>query len=192
MWCSIHHKATKCKFRDSFYDGWDEADTWENGATVYVGANTYTGNTPAARVWEITECRGDMNNDGVINNGDSSPYVLALSDPSTYATSYPGLAGSRVWHGDCDTDGSFNNADTPYFVDIVTAGCCEPTYEECFPGDGASPNGGTMPDEVAALFAESIPEVLWDELLAIVSDVAASEDAGIAAFWSDVYALLLE
>jgi len=73
------------------YDGWDASDTWASGAVVRVGQTTYTQNTPAARVYEITECRGDMNNDGSVDFGDINPFVLARRVSATRIRASPAV-----------------------------------------------------------------------------------------------------
>jgi hypothetical protein len=61
------------------YDGEDFADEWSHGATIEVASTTYTGNSPSARVYEITACLGDMNNDGVVDSDDIDPFELTAS-----------------------------------------------------------------------------------------------------------------
>jgi hypothetical protein len=69
-----------------------------------------------AEYWLI----GDMNGDGLVNNFDVDPFVLALVDPAGYAAAYPGLPADVL--GDCDGNGAFNNFDIDAFVALLTGG----------------------------------------------------------------------
>ena len=60
---------------------------------------------------------GDMNCDGVVNNFDIDPFVLALTQPGTYAATYPSC---DLMNGDCDRNGTLNNFDIDPFVAILT------------------------------------------------------------------------
>jgi len=60
---------------------------------------------------------GDTNCDGVVNNADIPAFVLALTDPESFALNYPGCS---VALGDVNGDGQFNNADIPAFVELLT------------------------------------------------------------------------
>lgn len=67
------------------YDGWDDGDDWEEGATVEEWFppvpnptfDVYEENTPVESVYEITPCRGDVNNDGQVTSADIYPLTLA-------------------------------------------------------------------------------------------------------------------
>jgi len=61
---------------------------------------------------------GDLNADGVIDNGDISAFVLALTDRGTYESMYPGVDVDVT--ADIDLDGTFNSADVPAFVVLLT------------------------------------------------------------------------
>ena len=106
-------------------------DVWKSGATIQVGATEYTRNTPSARVYEITQCRGDMNNDERVDLDDGDValdtglWFKALTMSATYDSENPGLEGSRDWHGDADANGSFDSSDETRFGDLVAANCCE-------------------------------------------------------------------
>mgnify|MGYP000170981390 CR=1 FL=1 len=63
---------------------------------------------------------GDMNGDGVVNNQDISPFVLALTDPVAYAAAYPNINYNIV--GDINEDGMFNNQDMAALVNLLTTG----------------------------------------------------------------------
>jgi hypothetical protein len=62
---------------------------------------------------------GDANCDGLVNNGDIDAFVMALTDPATYATTYGCSAN-------CDTNGDslVNNGYIDSFVAAVVAGGC--------------------------------------------------------------------
>ena len=60
---------------------------------------------------------GDTNCDGLINNGDIDPFVLALTDPTGYAAAYPDCPHSQA---DCNGDGLVNNGDIDPFVYLLT------------------------------------------------------------------------
>ncbi len=60
---------------------------------------------------------GDLNCDGLINNGDIDPFVLALTDPATYSATYPDCDGDLA---DCNDDGLINNGDIDAFVALLS------------------------------------------------------------------------
>ncbi|MGE0480304.1 MAG: hypothetical protein AB7Q17_07515 [Phycisphaerae bacterium] len=60
---------------------------------------------------------GDMNCDGVINNFDIDPFVLALTDPAAYAVQFPGCDANLA---DVNGDGMVNNFDIDPFVALIT------------------------------------------------------------------------
>lgn len=60
---------------------------------------------------------GDMNCDGVVNNFDIEPFVLALTNPEQYAASYPDC---DILSGDINEDGEVNNFDIDPFVGLLT------------------------------------------------------------------------
>ncbi len=59
---------------------------------------------------------GDTNCDGLVNNGDIDPFLLALTDYAAYADAYPGCHNA-----DIDGDGLVNNGDIDPFV-VALAG----------------------------------------------------------------------
>ncbi|MBK8913789.1 MAG: hypothetical protein IPM64_04160 [Phycisphaerales bacterium] len=69
---------------------------------------------------QINSVRGDMNCDGVFNNFDIDPFVLAVVDPVGYAIAYPGC---DPLHGDLDDSGALNNFDIDPFVTCLVSGC---------------------------------------------------------------------
>lgn len=69
-------------------------------------------------------CAGDMNCDGVVNNFDIDPFVLAVVNPTAYATQFPTCT---VLNGDIDHSGALTNFDIDPFVNNITAGAQECT-----------------------------------------------------------------
>ncbi|MCG3127090.1 MAG: hypothetical protein CHACPFDD_01948 [Phycisphaerae bacterium] len=61
-------------------------------------------------------CAGDLNCDGSINGFDIEPFVLAISDPITYAEEFPDC---DLTLGDMNDDGSVNGFDIDSFVDAL-------------------------------------------------------------------------
>ncbi len=109
------------------YDGWHAGHNWASGAVVRIGGQAFTQNTPAARVWETTCCRGDLDNDGSVNFFDIDPYllvVLSVEGPGSYSNLFPGLDGSRIYHADLNCDGSSNFFDIDPFVATLLSGAC--------------------------------------------------------------------
>jgi hypothetical protein len=63
---------------------------------------------------------GDVNCDGVVNNFDIDPFVLALTNPSSYAAAFPDC---DINNADVNADGAVNNFDIDPFVACLTQGC---------------------------------------------------------------------
>lgn len=59
---------------------------------------------------------GDLNCDGIINNFDIDPFVLALTNPPAYQAQYPNCDINRA---DINGDGSVNNFDIDPFVELL-------------------------------------------------------------------------
>ena len=79
---------------------------------------------------EIVEgIQGDMDADGVLTEADITPFVQALTDPTTYAAAYPNV--DPITRGDFNGDAMLTNADIKGFVDalnsIDTSGVPEPS-----------------------------------------------------------------
>ncbi len=65
--------------------------------------------------------RGDTNCDGVVNNFDIDPFVLALTNPAGYHAAFPSCPTSNA---DVNTDGVINNFDIdPFVTCLVNSGC---------------------------------------------------------------------
>ncbi|MGE0479603.1 MAG: hypothetical protein AB7Q17_03925 [Phycisphaerae bacterium] len=79
-------------------------------ATVVASPDTitFTVGTPALL--------GDMNCDGMVNNFDIDPFVLALTDPAGYAAAFPSC---NINNADANMDGFVNNFDIDPFVAIL-------------------------------------------------------------------------
>ena len=169
-------------------DGSEAGAGWESGAQVEVGETVFNGNSPSAHIWEIQPCRGDMNNDGALNNFDVDPFLLALSDPEGYEDDFPGLEGSRVYHGDCDCSGTFNNFDLDPFVALLSDSCCT---IDCSPCESLGFGGGPSAADVAAMLTENTAPERWETLIAVVSELAV-QDSPQARFWADVLGYLGE
>jgi len=99
------------------YDGYHALDEWEAGATISIDGTSYgytTVSVPANHLWNVTECRGDLNNDGELTAADASIFVNQLYDeyedydPAVYLANYPGLGGSLYYHGDASGNGSID------------------------------------------------------------------------------------
>jgi hypothetical protein len=64
---------------------------------------------------------GDMNCDGSVSFGDINPFVMALTSPAQYVSSYPNC---NILNGDINGDGSVNFGDINPFVNCLTTGTC--------------------------------------------------------------------
>jgi hypothetical protein len=197
------------------YDGFDPNQPWDPNAVVIVNdpndPNNVTvceGNRPDLRIIGVTECRGDMNNDGAVGFPDLNPYLLAKDHPADYAVAFPGLGGtespyclggSRIWHGDANCDGTFNNADNNPFVALVIAQCCDPECPGCSQqrGDMMYEGGEGLPglpaEELAAELAANIGPELFNDLLSMVlTTIETAPDEESQAYWQAVYAALTQ
>ncbi|MGD8454665.1 MAG: GEVED domain-containing protein [Phycisphaerae bacterium] len=103
-------------------DGW-HFDHWEgsltgsnNPANLYVTSNKAV---TAVFVEDQGYDVGDLNCDGVVNNFDIAPFVLALTDPVGYQYAYPDC---DALNGDVNGDGTLNNFDIGPFVALITGG----------------------------------------------------------------------
>ena len=120
------------------YYMWPMAGTWtvatyasviDNGLILHVPAGqmgwsmnvgptaltvTWDGSAPAAPVL------GDLNWDGIVNNQDINPFVLALTNLPGWQGQYPGKDVIDV--GDINGDGYFDNQDINPFIGLLTGG----------------------------------------------------------------------
>jgi hypothetical protein len=66
---------------------------------------------------ELQYLPGDMNCDGLVDNFDISPFILALTNPAGYAAAYPDC---NILNGDINGDGELNNFDISPFVSLLS------------------------------------------------------------------------
>lgn len=59
---------------------------------------------------------GDSNCDGVVNNFDVDPFVLALAEPDRYLAQFPDC---NLFNADINGDGAVNNFDIDPFVELL-------------------------------------------------------------------------
>ena len=158
---------------------------WEAGATVTLWASNpgktqvFTGDAPGERVRAATSVKGDMNNDGAVNGGDIDLFFVALGDPAAYKAAYPGLAGSRVFHGDCNCDDKFNGADITPFFDLLEGGvpCVGFNFWE--------------PEYVAWLIETHVRPERLDRAIALIDDYVRGETRPERRrFWNAVLDIL--
>ncbi|MBL8879239.1 MAG: hypothetical protein JNG88_08975 [Phycisphaerales bacterium] len=77
-----------------------------------------TGSTQGRGVWTTTiALPGDMNGDGVVDNFDIDPFVLAITDPDAFAAAFPNV--EALLAGDTNDDGELNNFDVDSFVALL-------------------------------------------------------------------------
>jgi hypothetical protein len=62
---------------------------------------------------------GDLNCDGLVNNFDIDPFVLALSQPDQYVIQFPNC---NINNADVNGDGNVNNFDIDAFVALLSGG----------------------------------------------------------------------
>lgn len=81
---------------------------------------TYNANAAIVTV-NAARAPGDANCDGLLNNFDIDPFVLALSDAAAYAAAFPNCDLSRA---DMNGDGRVNNFDIDPFIACLSNGAC--------------------------------------------------------------------
>ncbi len=168
------------------WDGNPEYDQWWQGAIIAIGQTEYRSNAAQARVYEISPCRGDMTNDWSVDNFDRTPFFTALYNPGQYALLYPGLSGSRVFHGDSDCNGTFDLADSTSFMTRTLTGFCD-----CYRGADEPPPAPAA--EVAAMLVESVPAEQYEELVATVGiAIDWQPTKELCDYWQAVYAALTQ
>lgn len=72
----------------------------------------------------MTECIPDCNNDGPIDAFDIEPFLDIMFDQAQYASDYPGLDGSMIYHGDANCDKAVDAFDIEPFLDALACTCC--------------------------------------------------------------------
>jgi hypothetical protein len=178
------------------FDGYDAADAWEANATITIGPDPnpdeYTENTPEARIFATTYCKGDMLNDGLCDFGDIDALVAAF-DPEAFGEAFPEVAGSRLYHGDLDCSSEVDFKDIDAFV--ARLGTCTP---DCYEGDNMQGGGegeqmqmmGGGAAIIAAQLAASVSAENMPALLAAVEQLALNPPANSTIDWSAVLAAL--
>ncbi|MBU0639353.1 MAG: hypothetical protein KKB50_10855 [Planctomycetes bacterium] len=191
------------------YDGWDRWDDWQAGATIKVGATTYTENSGAVNdlntspnLWHVTECKADMNNDAAVNGFDIDWFVLAIQGPDGYEAAFPGLGeydegsgwlANVLFHGDLDCDGLLNGFDIDPFVERLQQDpeCCSALCGEDCPGQGEGGAGlGDPQDAADLLLAFVAPKRLPTAITAIDDLLTLYGDSDRGQYWSAVRDLL--
>lgn len=103
--------------------------------------------------------RGDVNDDGAVNNLDIAPFVTLLTSPSAFATAYPGVDPLLV--GDINGDGAVNNLDIAPFVALLTGGRTEAVVPPPGGVSGAPIRPGVSPAPITpGLFSDESVELL--------------------------------
>ncbi|MGD8451992.1 MAG: hypothetical protein PVJ57_09260 [Phycisphaerae bacterium] len=99
-----------------FCDDPGTPDTGYGGAPIIdMGAYEYGACPPPGD--ELCPLPGDLNCDGVVDNFDISPFVLALTNPAGYAAAYPDCTPANA---DINADSMVNNFDISPFVALLT------------------------------------------------------------------------
>jgi hypothetical protein len=93
---------------------------------------------------------GDMDGDGQVNNLDIAPFVLALTNPTGFASSHPFV--DPALGGDANGDGSFNNLDIAAFVGLLTGGPPPAPAVR-----GAITSAGGTPPRAAEVLVHGVP-----------------------------------
>jgi hypothetical protein len=106
---------------------WDPDGGGPRSAVLVAGGSfTMAGGLPgpfisAAGVCAIVSMPGDLNCDGIVNNFDIDPFVLALTNPAGYAAVFPNC---NLANADINGDGAINNFDIdPFVACLVNGGC---------------------------------------------------------------------
>jgi hypothetical protein len=192
------------------YNGGDLQDSWESQYWVGVGGQWYSMSDPDARVWEISDCKGDLNGDAVVDLADINAFVLALANAEEYSLAYPGLGGtaadnylggSRPFHGDVNCNGTFGLDDINPFVALMQNPCCHNVCDPCPAGRGDNAMqagaeddaGGLSPEQMAAMLGGNVDPGLYNSLVTLVGENAGQQETEAdAAYWEAVYYALIE
>ena len=106
-----------------------------------------------------------------------------MSAPNGYAAAFPGLAGSMVFHADCNCDGVVDFDDVNPFIARIS---CDPPY--CSPECGD--RGGDMlsVQQLAAGMRANLPAARLPALRAFVAQVIAhhANHPVQRAYWQQV------
>ena len=96
-----------------------------SGTTYYLrvaGVGAQFGDYTLTVICEQAYGLGDLDCDGDVDSFDIDPFVLAVTDPATYAVQYPDC---DYMLGDLDCDGDVDAIDIDPFVVCLTTGVCE-------------------------------------------------------------------
>ncbi len=97
------------------------ATTFADGGSYDVVVTNSAGSVTSNAALLTVRVTGDMNCDGLVDNGDIDAFVLALLDPATYAGAFPDC---DVANGDVNGDTFVDNGDIDAFVQCLLAGGC--------------------------------------------------------------------
>ncbi|HVZ92998.1 MAG TPA: zinc-dependent metalloprotease family protein [Phycisphaerales bacterium] len=102
---------------------------WRVIASNALGTTNSDTRTVTIDLEAVPPLPGDLNCDGVVNGNDCSAFALALTNPSSYASTFPGC---NILNGDINNDTLVNAADRAGFCALVPSCtfCQAPT-----PGD---------------------------------------------------------
>lgn len=92
-------------------DGEIEQSDWQR----FIGSGSSQANGPCF-------VRGDMDCSGHVSVGDNGPFTLALTNPTSYATTFPYCDRLR---GDMNGDGQLTVGDIGLFTQCVSSGGCQ-------------------------------------------------------------------
>lgn len=95
--------------------------------------------------------RGDLNGDGIVDNGDIAPFVTGLTQPGSFAAAFPFV--SATLSGDVNADGAFNNADIAPLVALLTGATPVASKPTARPSPSGSAGGLVRPAR-ALVFAD--------------------------------------
>lgn len=103
---------------------------WDSDAFVRIGTTDYgPGDYPSARIYWVTNVRGDCNGSKSLNNFDIDPFTLLLTDRPTWDDTYPWLRDAAYFVGDlgngsspCAGDCQINNFDIDCFTALLVSG----------------------------------------------------------------------
>lgn len=109
---------------------------WDQNATLSINGTSYSpGDHPSARIYWVTNVRGDCNDDDAFDNSDIDPFVLLLTTPAEWEATYPWARDAELFMADvgggpseCQGDCHVDNGDIDCFVGMLTGG---PTATLC-------------------------------------------------------------
>ncbi len=115
-----------------------------------------------------------------------------MATAANYNTARPGLAGSRIFHGDLNCDLAVNFFDIDPF--IARLGTCSPDSHEYDEMQGAGGEQQTMMQGSAAVLAAQLSAGISAErlpdLIAAIEQLALNPPEGSTVDWSAVLAAL--